>query len=285
MPAPARAARPALLLVDNGSLEPAATLNLRAIATALGRRLGREVTPVSLLHSSTIPAGRLGGRRAEILAPTLARRLRGGGDDFLVVPLFFGPSAALTEYLPRRVAALRRKFPRLRVRVAPPLVDPGAPRDRRLVAILAERVRQARPGGQGVPAVILVDHGSPVRAVAAMRDQLASQLRLRLGTSVRRVRAASMERRPGARYAFAEPLLGHAFDERGYTAGPVIVALLFLFPGRHAGPRGDVARICAAARKRHPRLQPIMTEPVGSHPGLISILADRVRAGLAAPPL
>jgi sirohydrochlorin ferrochelatase len=60
--------------------------------------------------------------------------------------------------------------------------------------------------------------------------------------------------------------------------------MLFLSPGRHAGPSGDIARICAAAQQRHPELRIVMTDLVGRHAGLIPILADRVRTGLASPP-
>ncbi|MSU70133.1 MAG: cobalamin biosynthesis protein CbiX [Opitutaceae bacterium] len=293
MPTFAPAADPVIFLVDNGSLEPAATLGLRAIAESLGRNLGCVVEPVSLLHSSAIPAGQLGGQAAEILEPALERRLRAGTDDFLVVPLFFGPSRALADYLPRRITALKGRFPRLRVRLAPPLVEANDIHDQRLATILEDRVRAVLTNLGGfplvtdgsAPAVILVDHGSPAREVAAVRDHLAVQLQLRLGSAVRSVLAASMERRPGPDYAFADPLLEHAFDQSSFNAGPVIVTLLFFSPGRHAGPEGDVAKICAAARRRHPQLHTVTTEPVGSHPGLISLLADRVRTGLARAPL
>jgi sirohydrochlorin ferrochelatase len=276
MPITARVPTPAILLVDNGSLEPAAILSLRAIAQRLAAALNRTVEPVSLLHSSAVPADQLGGTAAEILEPALERRLRAGMTDFLVVPLFFGPSGALTDYLPRRVAALREKFPQLRVRMAAPLVDPGDPADQRLAAIMEDRVRAVLAGSPA--AVILVDHGSPQRAVAAARDHVATQLRALLGPAVRGVVAASMERRPGPEYAFADPLLAAAFDQPGFDTGSVVVALLFISPGRHAGGNGDVAQICAAARERHPGLHPVMTELVGSHPGLISILVDRVAA-------
>jgi sirohydrochlorin ferrochelatase len=278
-----RATAPALLLVDNGSLEPGAIFSLRAIAQRLTAALNRTVEPVSLLHSSTIPADQLGGTAAEILEPALELRLRSGVTDFLVVPLFFGPSAALTDYLPRRVAALREKFPQLRVRMAAPLVDLANPADQRIAAIMEERVRAV--SAESSAPVILVDHGSPMRAVGAVRDQVAAQLQARLGSAARRVVAASMERRPGPEYAFADPLLSAAFDQPGFAAGSVVVAMLFVSPGRHAGEKGDVAQICAAARERHPGLRPIMTELVGSHPGLIPILVDRVAAGLNTPPL
>lgn len=279
------------MLVDNGSLEPAATLNLRAIAQRLADAVGQEVTPVSLLHSSTIAPVKLGGQAAEILEPALERRLRNGTTRFLVVPLFFGPSSAVTDYLPRRLHALREKFPDMQVQIAPPLVDVSAADDDRMAAILEERVQDAvKRAGSSVapharPAVVLVDHGSPTREVVAVRDHLARQLERRLGASARCVVAASMERRAGPEYAFAEPLLEHIFDRDELSAGLVIVAMLFLSPGRHAGPTGDVAQIIASARMRHPRLQVAMTDLVGSHPGLIPILTDRVRAGLLAPPV
>ena len=276
---------PLVLLADNGSLEPAAILGLRTIATRLGESLGQKVVPVSLLHSNAVPVDQLDGQPAELLAGALDARLQAGESDFLVVPLFFGPSGAIVDYLPKRVAALKAKFPQLRVRVAPQLVDVGAANDERMAAILEENVRAKMAEVSGRPAVVLVDHGSPVQAVTAVREHLARQLRTRLGSAVRDVLAASMERRLEPEYAFNEPLLERAFDRPGFDFGPVIVAMLFLSPGRHAGPGGDIARICAAAQQRHPELRIVMTDLVGRHPGLIPILVDRVRAGLASNPL
>ena len=274
-----------IFLADNGSLEPAATLSLRTIAARLGDALGRRVVPVSLFHSNAVPADQLEGQSAELLADVLAARLRAGKSDFLIVPLLFGPSGALTDFLPTQVAALKAKFPQLRVRLAPWLVDVGAANDGRMAAILEENVRAKIADISSRPAVVLVDHGSPTRAVTAVREHLARQLRTRLGPVVRDVLAASMERRPEPEYDFNEPLLERAFDRPGFDAGPVIAAMLFLSPGRHAGPAGDVARICAAAQQRHPGLHVVMTELVGRHPGLIPIFVDRVRAGVTSPPL
>ena len=274
-----------IFLADNGSLEPAATLSLRTIAARLEDALGRKVVPVSLLHSDAVPADQLAGQPAELLVDALVARLQSGESDFLIVPLFFGPSGALADALPAQVAALKTKFPLLRVRVAPPLVEVDAANDERMAAILEENVRTKIAELSGRPAVILVDHGSPTRAVTAVREHLARQLRSRLGPTVRDVLAASMERRAGPAYDFNEPLLERAFDRPGFDAGPGIVAMLFLSPGRHAGPAGDIARICAAAEQRHPELRAMMTDLVGCHPGLIPILVDRVRAGLVSPPI
>ena len=251
-----------IFLADNGSLEPAATLSLRIIAARLGDALGRTVMPVSLLHSNAVPADQLNGQPAELLTDALGSRLRAGQSDFLIVPLLFGPSGALNEFLPEQVAALKTKYPQLRVRVAPWLVDVGAANDERMAAILEEFVRAKFADAFSRPAVVLVDHGSPVRAVTAVREHLARQLRTRLGPVVRGVLAASMERRAEPEYDFNEPLLERAFDRPGFDAGQVIVAMLFLSPGRHAGPAGDVAQICAAAQQRHPALRVVMTDLV-----------------------
>ena len=279
------AAPAAILLVDNGSLEPRAILALRALAARLGAALGQAVDPVSLLHSDRVPAPRLGGRPAETLVPALERRARAGRNELEVVPLFFGPSAGLTSFLPRQVSALGARFPHLRVRAARCLVDPAASADGRVAGMIVDHVRAAMTGGGAPPAVILVDHGSPTPAVGAVRQHLAGQLADRLGAEVRAVLAASMERRPGPAYDFNDPLLAQAFDRPGFGEGDVIVALQFLLPGRHAGPGGDVARICAAARRRHSGLRPVTTELVGAHPGLVDLLADRAREAMAFAPL
>jgi sirohydrochlorin ferrochelatase len=272
-----------VLLVDNGSLVAAATLRLREIAAALAGKIGQPVAPVSLLHSSGVPADPLGGMPAEILGPALAARLAQGASDFIVVPLFFGPSGALTDFLPASVAQLRRKFPELRVRLAPPLFDPA---DGRLAQILTDQVRAtAIAFGQGSPQrVALVDHGSPARAVTAVRDQLAGQLSIQLGPDFV-VAPASMERRAGVEYDFCDPLLASLLQQPGWNSGEVIIAMQFLQPGRHAGPGGDVEKICRDAESASGRLRTRMTPLVGAHPLLVDILADRWRAGGSSEPV
>lgn len=296
-------------LVDNGSLAPAATLRLRELAAALATDVGEPVEAVSLLHSSAIPAEQLGGRAAEILEPALARRLAAGVGEFLVLPLFFGPSRALTEYVPERVAHLRAKHPQLRVRVAPTLF---APDDDRLAQILADHVCAAAAtagalhdrasagfaahvmtspdlaspatGASAPVRVALVDHGSPVQAVTAVRDSLARQLGGLMGRRAIVV-ACSMERRPGPEYAFNEPLLETLLAREGWNRGRVVVAMQFLLAGRHAGPDGDVAHICRRAEVASPGLQTQLTPLVGDHAKLVQILSDRWRDGWTTAPL
>lgn len=266
---------PLTILMDNGSLEPAATLGLRGLAAKLGERIGQTVAPISLLHSSAVPADKIGGTPAEILEPALERRLAAGQNDFLVVPLFFGPSGALTDYLPKRIAHLRGKYPALNVRMAAPLFAAG---DDRLTRILADQMRAL---GSASRRVALVDHGSPAKAVTDVRNELACQLAGQLGPDYT-VAPASMERREGAAYDFCEPLLERLLRSPGWNAGEVIVAMQFLLPGRHAGPDGDVAEICRSAETASKgALHTTMTGLVAEHPLLVDILADRWRrAGL-----
>jgi sirohydrochlorin ferrochelatase len=266
---------PLTLLVDNGSLEPASTLALRDLAARVAAKVGQPVEPVSLLHSSAIDSKLLGGNPAEILFPALERRLAAGQSEFLVLPLFFGPSRALTEYLPENLARLREKFPALRLRVAAPLHATG---DDRLARILAAHVN-ATSGSFPADRIIVVDHGSPVAAVTAVRNELAQQLARRLGDRIP-VAPASMERRAGREFDFCNPLLADLLATPPWHAGRVLVAMQFLLPGRHAGPNGDVAKICRAAEAAQPGLQTRMTPLVAEHPLLVDILADRWREAL-----
>jgi sirohydrochlorin ferrochelatase len=87
-----------------------------------------------------------------------------------------------------------------------------------------------------------------------------------------------MERRAGPEYAFNEPLLEQALEQAPYNRGPVIIALQFLAPGRHAGAGGDIATICAQAEASQSELRTQMTATIGAHPLLIEVLAERYHA-------
>ena len=267
------------LLVDNGSLAPAATLQLRFLARALAKTIGVEVTPVSLLHSTGVSTPALGDVAAEILEPALELRLMQGKTDFIIVPLFFGMSAALTDYMPARVAHLRKTYPELNVKLAPVLFQKD---DDRLARIMADQVRAVLR--ENTRRVVLVDHGSPVRAVTAVRDQLAAQLQGLLGTNFQ-VGAASMERREGPEYDFCDPMLANLLLKPEWNSGDVIAAMQFILPGRHAGPGGDVADICTEAENASGgKLRVHLTGLVAEHPLLVQILADRWRRGIAMGP-
>ncbi|MCC5838665.1 MAG: cobalamin biosynthesis protein CbiX [Opitutales bacterium] len=263
------------LLVDNGSLRPDAVLNLRAVAARLSERVGERVDPVSLLHSSKIDSALLGGEPAQTWERYTKACLAEGERAFTLLPFFFGPTGAIQSYMPERLASLRKRFGNFSLARAPFLFDEAVSTDA-LARMVAENVRRTlREKGLTRAPVVLVDHGSPLPAVTYVRNFVAGQLSLLLSDCMERIAAASMERREGDLFAFNDPLLGHQLSQPGYNRGDVIIAMLFLSPGRHAGPDGDVAEICAAAEARHPGLRCHMTDLVGTQPGIIDLLATR----------
>lgn len=268
-------------LMDNGSLRPDATLWLRCLAEALGDRLGEPVRPVSLLHASGVDPSELEGVSAEIFEPAVRKRLAAGRSRIGVVPLFFGPSGAITDYLPKRIRRLQKDFPDLAVTIAPTLA--GGDGDDILTEILRTHVLTTLTKHDlDVPHVILVDHGSPAQAVTEVRNRLAARLADELQGTVSAVRAASMERREGEEYAFNEPLLARALRELPYDGRAVVVAMLFLLPGRHAGDGGDIATICEEAQAERPR-KIVRTPLVAEDPRLLDILESRAALLLGKP--
>lgn len=274
------------LISDNGSYRPEATLSLRRLADRLGSRVGKTVHPVSLLHSARIPVDQLDGIAAEIFEPFVIKKLEEGVRRFHVTPLFFGPSAAILEYMPQRVEVLRASWPDLEVRISPCLVNPEEAEDERMANILIDHIETVREQrGFKTPSVALVDHGAPRIKVTEVRNHLAGQLRHLLQEGdFPVVTACSMERRDGDEYAFNEPLLERVIGSAGFEK-EVIVSMLFASPGRHAGPGGDVAKICEEATGSRPELEWQMTELVAGHDGIIDLLASRFEEGVASEPV
>jgi len=271
-------------LFDNGSLRPASTLSLRVTARQLAAELGVEVRAVSLLHSGAVDPAGLGGQPAQLLEPALTAFLEENeAAEVVLVPLFFGPSSALTDYVPERVATLATQFLRAKIHLARWLVDP-AESDNRIALALAAAVRRQVVTEKLVrPKVVLVDHGSPQRAVTAVRDLLGRELQALLAAEVGAVAVASMEKRPGLEFAFNDPLLAERLRMPPFDRDDVVVALQFLSPGRHAGPEGDVARICAEVRRERTELRTHLTETIASDHDVVAVLADRYRQALQAP--
>ena len=273
---------PATLLIDNGSTRPDATLTLRGLARALNARSGQRIHPVSLLHADQVPAAALNGQAADTLEPWLRGALTNGERDFRLVPLLFGPSRALTRYIPDLAAALSQEFGSFRLHVAPELcpLPAGEPR---LTQVLLDHIR-ATAAAQGIAPrrVVLVDHGSPVPQVTAVRTWLAQRLRQRLGPGVV-LDEAVMERRAGPDFDFNGDLIATVLHRLASTDPdtPVILAMLFLAPGRHAGPGGDIAAMCARAESAAPGFRVHPTPLVSAHPALIDILTERIAKPVA----
>lgn len=277
-----------IMLVDNGSRRADATLALRRLSAELGDRLGLPIHPVSLQHSSKVSAETLGGRPADTLEPYLARMAAEGQTEFLAVPLLFGPSKALTKLIPETVAQVNQAGARVQVQIADELcpLPAGEPR---LAAILNRSIRAAMNDLSGQarnrmsPQALLVDHGSPIPAVTAVRRWLATELET-LANGDYRIGEAAMERRPGAEYAFNGALLEEALAAIGRSEpqAQVVVGMQFIGPGRHAGKNGDVVSICQQAQVQFPGLEICISRLVGDDPGLVDILADRTIAALPA---
>jgi sirohydrochlorin ferrochelatase len=265
------------LLVDNGSLRPQSVLNFRRVAEQLSREAGLQTLPASLLHSSKVPEDQLEGEPAVNLERRIRLELEAGERAFTIIPFFFGPTGAITEYLPQRLAYRREKQGDFAVERTPFLYLGQGEDNGALTNILAANVRQIiHYQGWSCPRVILVDHGSPLSEVTDVRNALAEELAQCLGDEVAAVAAASMERREGAQFAFNEPLLESLLDQAPWNAGPVVISMLFLSPGRHAGPGGDIANICNRARERNPALRTCMSALVGDHPGIVPLLKERL---------
>jgi hypothetical protein len=142
-----------------------------------------------------------------------------------------------------------------------------------LAHILADNLK-ATGWKNGSGTVLLCDHGSPVKEVTECRNRLAALLRKELRLRPDQLIACSMERREGPEYEFNEPLLEGAIQ---HAEGEAIILMMFLLPGRHAGPDGDVASIakdCAPAGVRW-KLSPL----IGSHemlPAMLGMKLDHV---------
>jgi hypothetical protein len=128
--------------------------------------------------------------------------------------------------------------------------------------------------------VLLVDHGSPIYAVACVRNHLGDQVCELLRREIAGFGVASMERRPGPDYAFNEPLLSSALARPPFNQGEVVILHQFLSPGRHAGPSGDVAEICEEAGRGAPRLATYLTEPIAGDPRVVEVLLRRLETGM-----
>jgi hypothetical protein len=197
-----------------------------------------------------------------------------------------------------------------------------------LAAALADRVMEALAAdtasvSAAAPVrVLLCEHGSPSKDVHAVRPVLAAALHRTLearglplagasttgGIELLPVTGCAMERREGDAFAFSEPMLEHALpaavaDAGGARGGAtpvrVVVSLMFLLPGKHAGAGGDVAEIATDALGIASELGPdgsggpdphraalrergvLVTDVIGEHPAVLDLLWRRLRWALA----
>ena len=275
-----------VLLFDNGSFRPDSTFALRKIAKKLEKQLGTRVEGVSLLHSHKIDAEKLNGEPATIIRRRFKIGITNGERHFICLPLFLGPSLAITEYLMELIEEAKLLCPEIEILVAPPLAgwDVNHP-DHRLARILADQVKLTLKHNKlsDKTNLVLVDHGSPIEKLSILRNTVTNQLKELLGDSVSTATACSMERREGDAYAFNDPLLETISFEKtsiGKSLESLVVAMFFLLPGRHAGEGGDVDEILQGLVDDAEIKNFIKTDLIAYHPLIYSILEDRVKSVL-----
>lgn len=260
-----------ILLSDNGSTQPNATIQLRELSKLLSDEIGQTVNPVSLQHANKIPAEKIGGIKAQVFSEFMAEKLSEGQRDFILLPLFFGNSKALTKFIPDEKAKLEKEYGEFEIKIAKP-VYPLPEGDIKLAKILADHVKQS--AGE-LRNIVLVDHGSPVPRVTAVREHLANALQVQLGEQYQLAQAC-MERREGKEYDFNGQLLEDWLNERAKEKSPgVVVAMMFFLPGRHAGEGGDIAGICQSVMDKNPGFNIAITPLIAEHPEFVSLLAQR----------
>ena len=252
-----------ILLVDNGSLEAATTLGLRKLSKEVSQLIGHEVHPVSVLHSQKVSPELLDNKPAQIFANAVQQAVTDGIHRLVILPLFIGPSLAITEFIPAQFQLLAKN--NMQLVVAHTLYGSDGELRDILIANLKSSSWQ-----KDKSTVLLCDHGTPIIEVNQVRNLLGEEIRKQLGLEAHQLIACSMERREGDQYAFNEPLLESALSK---VSAHAIILMQFLLPGRHAGTGGDVAEIC---EKHAPKgvtweLSPL----VGTHPHLSRLLARR----------
>jgi sirohydrochlorin ferrochelatase len=274
---------PVCIFVDNGSLKPEAILALRRVAKQLAFRTNLDFHAAGLLHSDKVDASHLSDRPARVFVDTMQELLEEGHRDFLILPFFLGPSLGIVDWLPKKLEVFHNNYQGLKVKVAPSLFGGGVGAEPLATVINDRVVDVVQREGLRRPFVALVDHGTPAIAVNEVRERVAEISESLLGDKVAGLASCSMERRTEPEYDFNDPLLVDLLQDRNVVpAGDVVVALLFLSPGRHAGTGGDVEMICEEARRDRSDLRMFLTEPLGEHPATVDLLEQRVRECLDA---
>ena len=261
-----------IVLIDNGSLEPAAQKTLRCVASGISLHTGERVEAVSWKHSDRIDPAKLDGVRAWTIARFLAAKLEAGEREFLFIPFFVSEQGAIGSALREDLELLKVELGGFSYRFTQGLSAMNA-----LVPIVASRIR-AELKAHPKASVLVVDHGGPSPRSAELRDRVASELRQELGAEIGPLLASSME---GSEHPFNHPLFSEVLSGSSLPAGAVVVAPLFLAPGRHAGPAGDLVRLAGEALR--PGLTCVFAGLVGSHELATSALAQALRDALPLP--
>ena len=257
-------------LVDNGSYNPEATLSLRKVAASLSEKVGFFIRPVGLMHSHKVDSSKLLHKPAESMDALLTSDEPENWQKVVMVPLFFGPSLAITDWLPKKLTEWKNQGTHRNFEILPCLHQAG---DQRISKVILDYIfKMINKSKMDRPFVALVDHGTPLRAVNQIREEIGSQMKERLKGTVKGFATCCMERREGSEYDFNDPLLESLIKElEEKKIKKLVLAQLFLSPGRHAGKGGDLEEICSKSSLEIDR-----TELLANHPAIIEILKDRI---------
>ena len=277
-----KASDPTILLVDNGSTRVDAAVQLRLIAKKLSDKTRKTIHPVSMQHSDRISTedvvNKLSGKPAQIFRAFMRKQLKQNQRNFVLIPLFFGKSRAITSFVPTEIEKLETEFGSINLSITDELY-PLPNGDPKLIEILFQHSKLAIDGRKHHECqnLVLVDHGSPLPTVNAVRQHIASKLQEKLANGIQ-LKQAAMERRKGNEYDFNGELLQDLLSklaESGETSAKVL--LLFLLPGTHAGKKGDIVQICRNVMDKFPDFTASMSPLIGEHEMLIDCLSDRLR--------
>ena len=270
-----------ILLVDNGSTRVDAAVQLRRLTEKLSQRTGNTIHPVSLKHSDHIAADDVKNKLADIPARVfrefMSEHLSAGEREFILIPLFFGKSRALTSFVPDQKTELEAQFGPFKLSMTEVLY-PLPEGDPALVEILYEHAITAAKGNtkESLKNLVLVDHGSPLAAVNAVRQHIAGALNTKLPQGMN-IDQAAMERRQGKEYDFNGELLEDYLSRLAETGETqVTILLLFLLAGTHAGENGDITQICDAVLKQYPNFKVSVSPLISQNEKLINCLEQRL---------
>lgn len=272
---------PTILLVDNGSTRVDAAVQLRVLSEKLNKKMNQKVHAVSLKHSDKIGIedinNKLNGIPARVFREFISEQLSASVRDFIILPLFFGNSRALTSFIPDEKVELEKQFGSFNINIAETLY-PLPDGENLLIDILYEHSIMAAQGDspEALNNLVLVDHGSPIPEVTAVRQHIATALTQRMPAGVK-IAQASMERRKGKEYDFNGELLEDYLNRIAASgASNATVLLQFLLAGSHAGEEGDIVKICNTVMEKHPNFKVAISPLIGHNEKLIECLALRL---------
>ena len=265
-------------LVDNGSLRPDSILNLRKVAKNLSKLVQVEVFPIGLMHSHKVDPGLIGGEPALSVESLTSSEFSEESTELIFIPFFFGPSLGIREWLPKKLNSWIGEHPTVSFRILGELFRSG---DDRIARALADHSRKTiRESKMRHPSLALVDHGTPLREVNQVREQVGDELEKLMSSEISDFSTCSMERREGKEYDFNDPLLESIlkkWSENKDKDIQILVAPLFLSPGRHAGEKGDLSQICSRFHCAEKNILIERSDLLGQHPLVLEVLRDRIK--------